>query len=359
MSLKIAIATVLGCVATFPLLGLGPEHVGSAATIQGRKPPKGSPTEIATLSKLPSLGSNAEAHGVNEAGTVVVGHCFDRAGLLYAVTWTLQNGSWVIARLPYEGKAAQANGVDNDGDAIGWVGSFPRYPALWPGGAGYSPLGCPNEAGEAHAISADGDVVVGQSAGRAVAWPLSAPCTEYLPPLVSGAFAAATALNADGSIIGGRAAREPQGAAVAVRWTGPAGARVIRELDNRPGAVRGANGVGDLAGHVTNGCALEGGCLQAAIWYAGGDSPRYPGTLGGAHSWALDINAAGEVVGVSTSSQGVNTAFFWSQATAMFELPANKFAVANAVSDVRLDGTRLVVGMDAQANAVVWLVRTP
>ena len=359
MHMKIAIATVLGCVATFPLLGLGPEHVTSAATMQGRKPPKGSNTEIATLSKLPSLGSNAEAHGVNEAGTVVVGHSFDRAGLLYAVKWTMQNGSWVIAKLPYAGKAALANGVDNDGDAVGWVGSSPRYPALWPGGAGYSPLGCANEAGEAHAISADGDVVVGQSAGRAVAWPLSAPCTEYLPPLVSGAFAAATAVNADGSIIGGRAAREPQGASLPVRWTGPAGARVIEGLDNLPGAVRGANAAGDLAGHVTNGCALEAGCLQAAIWYADGGSPRYPGTLGGAHSWALDINAAGEVVGVSTSSQGVNTAFFWSQATAMFKLPANKFGVANAVSDVRSDGTRLVVGMDAQANAAVWLVRTP
>ncbi len=62
---------------------------------------------------------------------------------------------------------------------------------------------------------------------------------------------------------------------------------------------------------------------------------------------------------MSTSSQGVNTAFFWSQATAMFRLPANKWGVANAVSEVRLDGTRLVVGMDAQANAAVWLVRTP
>lgn len=30
------------------------------------------------------------------------------------------------------------------------------------------------------------------------------------------------------------------------------------------------------------------------------------------------------------------------------------------LSDVsRPDGTRLVVGMDAQANAAVWLVRTP
>ena len=357
MNMKIAIATVVACVA-FPLLGVGPEQVGSAAIFQGGKPPKGSPTGIATLSKLPSLGGNAEAHGVNDAGTVVVGHSFDRAGLLYAVKWTMQNGSWAIAKLPYAGKAARANGVDNDGVAVGWVGSFPRFPALWPAGAAYTPLGCANEAGEAHAISADGELVVGQSAGHAVAWLLSAPCTEYLQPLVSGIFAAASAVNADGSIIGGRAAREPQGASMPVRWSGPAGARLIEELDSRPGTVFGANPAGDLAGHVTIGCALEAGCSQAAIWYAGGGS-RYLETLGGAHSWARDINAAGEVVGMSTSSLGVNTAFFWSEATKMFKLPANKFAVANAVSEVRPDGTRLVVGMDAQANAAVWLVRIP
>jgi len=357
MSMKIATAVVVGCVAFLPV-GMGPQYVGSAATIQGRRLPKGSPTEIATLSKLPSLGSNAEAHGVNEAGTVIVGHSFDRAGLLYAVKWTMQNGSWVIAKLPYAGKAAQANGVDNSGDAVGWVGSFPRLPALWPAGAGYSPLGCANEVGEAHAISADGDVVVGQSAGHAVAWPTSAPCTEYLQPLVSGVSAAASAVNADGSIIGGGAARNPNGAFVPVRWTGPAGVRLLEELDSRPGSVRGANPAGDLTGYVTIGCALAAGCQQAAIWYAAGSS-RHLATLGGAHSWANDINAAGEVVGMSTSSQGTNTAFFWSQATAMFKLPANKFGVANAVSEVRSDGTRLVVGMDAQANAVVWLVRTP
>ena len=358
MIIKIAIATVLGCVATFPLLGLGSQQVGSAATMQGRRPPKGSPTEIATLSKLPSLGGNAEAHGVNDAGTVVVGHSFDRGGLLYAVKWTMQNGSWVIAKLPYAGKAAQANGIDNDGNAVGWVGSFPRFPALWPAAAGYSPLGCATEEGEAHAISADGDVVVGRSDGHAVVWPISAPCTEYLQPLVSGAFAAASAVNADGSIIGGGAARNPDGVSMPVRWTGPAGARLIEELDSRPGSVRGANPAGDLAGHVTIGCALPAGCEQAAIWYAAGGS-RHLATLGGAHSWALDINAAGEVVGMSTSSQGVNTAFFWSLTTGMFTLSANKVVVANAVSEVRSDGTRLVVGMDAQANAAVWLVRTP
>lgn len=79
MNTRIAIATVVGCVAALPILGLGAEYVGSAATLQKGKPPKPPTTEIATLSKLPSPGSNAEAHGVNEAGTVIVGHSFESA----------------------------------------------------------------------------------------------------------------------------------------------------------------------------------------------------------------------------------------------------------------------------------------
>jgi hypothetical protein len=116
MHMRIAIAAAIGSIVTFSLMEMGPERVGGAPAMQGRKPPSG---EIATFTKLPSLGSNAEAHGVNEAGTVVVGHSFDRGGLRYAVTWTLRNGSWVIAKLPYAGKAALAHGVSNAGDAVG------------------------------------------------------------------------------------------------------------------------------------------------------------------------------------------------------------------------------------------------
>jgi len=82
MHMRIAIAAAIGSIVTFSLMEMGPERVGGAPAMQGRKPPSG---EIATFTKLPSLGSNAEAHAVNEAGTVVVGHSFDRGGLLYAV----------------------------------------------------------------------------------------------------------------------------------------------------------------------------------------------------------------------------------------------------------------------------------
>ena len=85
-------------------------------------------------------------------------------------------------------------------------------------------------------------------------------------------------------------------------------------------STTGANGTGDLAGLVRVSCSLGGGCQRAIIWYANGGS-RELGTLGGNDSWARDINAAGEVVGVSTSSQG-NTGYFWSELTGMRQLPS-------------------------------------
>jgi uncharacterized membrane protein len=83
-------------------------------------------------------------------------------------------------------------------------------------------------------------------------------------------------------------------------------------------------------------------------------------TLGGAESWARGINASDEVVGGSTAENCVNTGFFWSEWSGMLKLPVKgQWAAANAVSEVGPDGTRLVVGMDAQGQALVWVIRNP
>lgn len=353
MRTTIAVATVVAGVTVLPLFGLGPEYAGRAAAPQ--KP--SSQPSFATLVKLPSLGSNAEAHGINDAGTVIVGHSFDRAGYLYPVKWTAQNGSWVISKLPFAGSAV-ARGIDNQGNVVGYGATAPRRPIYWPAAGGYTVLGCDGEIGEAQAISASGQVVVGQGAGSAMAWHPPAPCTETLPALEAGGTAWAFAVTGDGAVIGGRASLASGQRSVPVRWVLTNGQRQIEQLDNRSGTVRGANATGDLAGDVSIPCAQSGGCLRATVWSGAGGSYDL-GTLGGSDSWSRDINTAGEVVGVSGGSNGTNTAFFWSPATGMLQLPANRWGGANAVSDVRADGTRLVAGTDSQANAVVWTVRLP
>jgi len=55
-----------------------------------------------------------------------------------------------------------------------------------------------------------------------------------------------------------------------------------------------------------------------------------------------------------------NTGYFWSDSTGMVQLPLRgRWAAANALSDVRPDGARLVVRMDSRRQAVVWVVRNP
>ena len=322
---------------------------------------QGSPTgsEIAAFSTLPSLGRGAEALAVDAAGTTIVGSAWDRSGLLHAVKWSIESdGSWAITDLPRPPSAtsAKASGVNNFGDAAG--NDFPgttSHPILWPATGGFSVLGCADDPGpvSVYGISAGAQVVVGAAGGAAVWRP--GICRENLP----GASGIALAVNGDGTIVGGVANVSSANSGVPVRWTNLTGKWQIEPLDSRSGLAFGANSVGDLAGYVVVPCSLQDGCDRAMIWYVAGSS-RELGTLGGEHSWARDINANGEVVGSSTSPRVGNTAYFWSESLGMVQLPfRGRFAVANALSDVRQDGTRLVVGADSRQNAVVWVVRNP
>ena len=185
---------------------------------------------------------------------------------------------------------------------------------------------------------------------------------RVLPPLETGQLAQAWAVTRDGDIIGGAAAHVNQ-PVVPVRWVVINGQRQIQQVDTRPGTVRGANESGDLAGTVEIACPAVDGCRRAVIWSASGVMTQLE-TLGGEFGSAVDINADGEVVGSSTTSDGVFTPYFWSASTGMLPLPSDSRGPATrgglpfALSDVRLDGTRVVVGT-SQGNAGVWIVRAP
>ena len=188
----------------------------------------------------------------------------------------------------------------------------------------------------------------------------SGSCTELLPPLAAGEWAQALAVTGDGSIIGGIAKPVSQ-PAVPVRWVLINGQWQIQQLDTRPGTVRGANESGDLVGVVEIACPAADPCRRGVIWWASGLVTQLE-TLGGEFSSANDINAEGEVVGGSTTSDGVFTPYIWSASTGMLPLPTGSKGPASkdrggqpfALSDVRPDGTRLVAGHSSNRARGPW-----
>ena len=351
------ITVLVGCVWAVATFSLQLLSAGSVATgTSGAQRPKPGPPEFATLSTLPSFGFGSAAHAVNEAGTIIVG----LGGVRHPVKWTLQNGSWVMTDLPLPPDAVVAadtvTGVNNLGDAAGneSVRSTNGRPVFWPATGGSTLLGCPSDSRvlQVHAISAVGQVVVGTAGGAAVWRP--GGCKEILPRLAEGG-AGATAVNGDGTVVGGIAG--PSGRPV--RWSNVGGHWSIEQLDSRRGTVGGANAAGDLVGYVYVPCGSDKECQRAVIWYAVGGF-RQLDTLGGDDRYARDINATGEVVGGSTLRGVGNTAFFWSESAGMVQLPfSGRWAAARALSNVRPDGTRLVVGTNSEGQPIVWIVRNP
>jgi probable HAF family extracellular repeat protein len=358
-ALSATAALLLGCDSNRPLEpSHGPDALARVATAQ---------SGFATLSTLPALskGVHGEAYAVTQAGSIIAGYSWDRAGRMNPVTWRLQTGAWRITALPYVSSAtsATARAVNDQGDVAG--NDFPAstpHVVLWPSTGGFNVLGC-SDLGEAYGISAGGRTVVGVGRGvspaTAAVWQPGL-CRKNLPALVAGGSASARAVNGNGTIVGGSAAPNASStSSVPVRWRRVADAWQIEKLDSRPGTVHGANSAGDLVGSVQVPCASQSGCNRGIVWYAAGGS-RELGTLGGESTVPRGINAAGEVVGSSALANGVNTAFFWSATRGMRQLPVTDGAWAFAVSGVRSDGTRLVVGAGGKPfAALVWVVRNP
>ena len=341
--MRIRIRTVAVLLALLVLHGLKVPRSGSVLSAAPPHGKPGSPSGIGSLSVLPSLGGSSQA---------------------LAVKWTLKQGAWTLTDLPWPPGASSvtARAVNNRGDGAGitYPGQISRA-VLWPTGGGFTVLGCTTEVGPAsvYGISASGPIIVGGAGGAASLW-RPGVCRTALPPLVPGGYSSGHAINGDGTIVGGSAGVND--VSVPVRWRLLVGLWQIEQLDALSGTVMSANAVGDLAGSVYVSCALADGCPRAAIWYAAGGS-QLLGTLGGDRSGATDINASGEVVGFSAPTMGskFDTGFFWSESRGMVPLAPNgrDGVLAMALSDVRPDGTRLVVGADSRARAAVWVIANP
>jgi probable HAF family extracellular repeat protein len=353
---------LVGSLTTGLLLGCGGEKAVAPSLERGAPLfAKGGPnaSQFATLITLDRFSA---ANAVNQAGTIIAGFRWrGRIGTNDPMVWTLQYGAWTANALPFAATAtsAWAKAVNDQGDVAGddFAGSS-SHVVLWPSTGGFMMLGC-GELGEASAMSAAGQIVVGVDRTvlprTAAVWQPGA-CREDLPRLGADGHTFANAVNGDGTIVGGAAAPSELADLVPVRWRRVSGAWQIEQLDTRSGWAFGANSAGDLVGTARLPCTSGSGqCSRGLIWYAAGGS-RDIGTLGGETTTPRGINAAGEVVGLSTLSNGNTAPFLWSEALGMRQLPVQRSGSAFAVSGVRSDGTRIVVGEGGGA-ALAWVVR--
>lgn len=174
------------------------------------------------------------------------------------------------------------------------------------------------ESSRAYDISDDG-LVVGhaddeQNRRRAVVWRLSGP--EDLGTL-GGDHATAIALNEAGQIVGSSTTMPNQelskAGTFATLWQeggainlGSLGGDISIAQDiNAAGVVVGASST--RPGVEFSLAATEG--IQAFLWRTGKMTPL--GTLGGDFSFAMAMNDAGQVVGLSRTAAGTNHAFLW------------------------------------------------
>ncbi len=179
----------------------------------------------ADLGDLPGGAAFTSASSISDNAAVVVGGSnVDDFGIdsylgREAFRWTQASGIHSLGDLAGEGQWSHAIDVSADGQVIVGIANIRRVaepsgnlvrfqPFRWTEETGMVGLGYldhPGEYGGASAVSADGNVIVGQSNGRAYRWTSDTGMVDITPPETaspSGAnYGAAYAASADGRIV--------------------------------------------------------------------------------------------------------------------------------------------------------------
>jgi probable HAF family extracellular repeat protein len=197
--------------------------------VRGRKP-----------GRLQGLGCLAgctwgEANGVNADGSVVVGFCGSQNDRqLMAFRWTQGTGIVQLEPIPKGVVATEAQGVSSDGEVV--VGTLEyesgrRVAFRWTSTSGFVELGAlsGDTSSIAHAVSADGLVVVGLSIDSAEAFRWTQETGMVgLGSLPGGRRSYAFGVSADGSVIVGQS--ESEFGLEAFVWDAAHAMRSLREL---------------------------------------------------------------------------------------------------------------------------------
>ena len=216
----------------------------------------------------------------------------------------------------------------------------------------------------ARAVSADGNVIVGSGESatgiQAFRWTAGPTPQGTMTALAGAAGTVAMALSADGVVAGGF-----DGSGSAVRWTaGGFEALGSASSHTTSGTVFGASGDGlFVVGNTYVDNAVTGPLVRAARWPAGSSQPQVLGVLPGGPlynaSYAYAASADGNVVVGTSSSANGNEAFRWTLTGSPAMQPLGDLdggIVFSSATAVSADG-QVVVGSGTTAagqEAFIW-----
>jgi probable HAF family extracellular repeat protein len=322
------------------------------------------------LGFLPSTTSST-ANGISADGTVVVGY----SGL-QAYSWTETGGMVGLGFLPGQ---SFSNAIAASGDGSVVVGyseyfgsSFGRRAFRWTLAGGMVSLGTltgSHDYSAAHAVNADGSVVVGISGQtfvgqQAFRW-TQADGMLGLGFLPGKNSSAAVGVSGDGNIVVG-GSRTGEGADwVAFRWTQGTG---MTSLGFLSGGTASLGQAISSDGQVIVGWSSSTGSSQQAFRWTQGGGMAGLGFLGGGNqSVALATNANGAViVGYGNTATTTFEAFRWTAASGMIGIKDMAVAAGLSMTGWQLtfargvsgDGNVMVGdGIDPSGKNEAWIYR--
>ena len=314
-------------------------------------------------------GGRTTVTAMNANGQVVGWSTVGEESYYHAFSWTVAGGIVDLGVLGDGAKISNATAVADGGQVVGQAG--PRA-FLWTTANGMTDLGSLGGGQSvATAISANGQIVVGQSAtatfeSHPFMWTAASGMVDL--GTLGGPEGTAVAVNNGGQVVGS-SDRTGYGSR-AFSWTAATGmvdlglfGDPVRYGFTMASAV---NESGQVVGQASAGVDAFGHEVYHAFIWSAANGMVDLGTLGGQWSGANAVNANGQVVGFSSKGSELGRrAFSWTAARGMIELeplaPADRFSDATDVNDAgaiaglaNLDYAHQMYG-----TAKMWRLATP
>ncbi len=261
------------------------------------------------LGDLPGGAVASQAHGVSADGRVVAGSANGTLGSTVAYTWTRETG--MVALPPFGGPAGIYRGQAISGDGrtvVGLADSPDGYRAAkWQDGVGPTHLPGASFQSTTWSVSHDGSVIAGrQGSSIAAIWTAEGMTELGTLPGIASSFA--RAVSADGQVVVGESIGGPGGGAF--RWTKAEGLKKIISAtnENRMSYALCASPDGSIIGGYGVGPDGPG----TAIWTEAGGVTML-GTLppGITYGYVHEMSADASVLGVNATFSGRGIALLW------------------------------------------------